>query len=89
MQSARVTAVPVNGSPRRDLYKSANSAADGTFTLSTLPPGSYKLYAWEDVEEGAWLDDEFLKPFLNKSTSFNLKEGDKHQIQVEVIPVNP
>jgi hypothetical protein len=59
----RVTAVPVNGSSRQDFYKAANSSTDGTFTLSGLPPGSYRVFAWEEIEGNAWMDPDFRKPF--------------------------
>lgn len=61
--NVRVTAVPASGSARRDLYKAANSADDGSFTLSNLPPGDYKLFAWEEVDGNAWMDPEFRRPF--------------------------
>lgn len=28
-----------------------------------IAPGAYKLFAWEDVETGAYKDPEFLKAF--------------------------
>jgi hypothetical protein len=61
--NVRVTAVPASGSARRDLYKAANSADDGSFTLSNLPPGDYKLFAWEEIDGNAWMDAEFRRPF--------------------------
>ena len=85
VQSARVTAVPANGSNRRDLYKSATSGADGTFTLSTLPPGSYKLYAWEEVEQNAWMDPEFRRPFEALGTNATVKDGAGPNVTLKVI----
>ncbi len=85
VQNARVTAVPVNGSLRRDLYKSANSGADGTFTLSTLPPGSYKLYAWEEVEANAWMDADFRRPFETLATNATIRDGAGPNLTLRVI----
>lgn len=85
VQNARVTAVPVNGSPRRDLYKSANSSTDGTFTISTLPPGSYKLYAWEEVEANAWMDADFRRPFETLGSNATIKDGAGPNVTLKVI----
>lgn len=85
VQNARVTAVPVNGSARRDLYKSANSGTDGTFTISTLPPGSYKLYAWEEVEANAWMDADFRRPFETLGSNATIKDGAGPNVTLKVI----
>ena len=85
VQNARVTAVPANGSNRRDLYKSAITGADGTFTLSTLPPGSYKLYAWEEVEQNAWMDPEFRRPFEALGANATVRDGAGPNVTLRVI----
>ncbi len=85
VQNARVTVVPANGSVRRDLYKSANSGADGTFTIATLPPGSYKLYAWEEVEANAWMDADFRRPFDTLASSAAIKDGAGPNVTLKVI----
>jgi hypothetical protein len=85
VQNARVTAVPVNASSRRDLYKSANSSTDGTFTISTLPPGSYKIYAWEEVEANAWMDADFRRPFETLGSNATIKDGAGPNVTLKVI----
>lgn len=83
--SARVTAVPANNSQRRDLFKSANSGTDGTFTLSNLPPGSYKIFAWEEVEANAWMDPEFRRPFESLGTTATIRDGSGPTVTLRVI----
>jgi hypothetical protein len=85
VQNARVTVVPVNGSPRRDFYKAANSGTDGTFTISTLPPGSYKIYAWEEVEANAWMDPDFRRPFETLGTNATIRDGAGPNVTLKVI----
>ena len=85
VQNVRVTAVPVNGSPRKDFYKSANSGTDGTFTLANLPPGSYKLYAWEEVESNAWMDADFRRPFETLGSNATIKDGAGPNVTLKVI----
>jgi hypothetical protein len=35
--------------------------------METVPPGSYKLFAWDDVEPGIWWDPDFLKNYEDKA----------------------
>jgi hypothetical protein len=46
---------------RYDLFREVSSDQNGHFDLKSIPPGEYKLFAWEDVEPGIWQDPEFLK----------------------------
>lgn len=85
VQSARVTAVPANNSQRRDLFKAVNSGADGTFTLADLPPGSYKVFAWEEVESNAWMDPDFRRPFDPLGTSATIRDGAGPTLTLRVI----
>src|SRR5712692_9455274 len=49
--------------PRRaqpQLYKEVSTDQYGRFVIKGIAPGGYKLFAWEDVESGAYQDPEFL-----------------------------
>jgi len=59
---------------------------NGTFTFSGLKPGDYRLLAWEDVEQGAWMDPEFLKPFESQATEVKIDPSGKQTLQVKAIP---
>src|SRR5712692_2940455 len=53
--AATVALVP--DGPRRAqtrLYKGITTDQYGRFTIKGIAPGGYKLFAWEDVEEGAY-----------------------------------
>lgn len=84
VQNARVTVIPANGS-RRDLFKSANSAADGTFTISNVPPGSYKVFAWEEVEQNAWQDPDFRRPFETLGSNATIRDSAGPNLTLRVI----
>jgi hypothetical protein len=30
----------------------------GRFAFPTLPPGDYKIYAWESIEDNGWFDPD-------------------------------
>ncbi len=61
-------------SNRPDLYRTAVSGDGGHYSFDSLPPGKYRLYAFEDLEEGAGQDPEFLKEFENAAEKVELEE---------------
>jgi hypothetical protein len=42
------------------LYKTVNTNAAGRFTIRGIAPGSYKLFAWSSVPQGAYQNAEFI-----------------------------
>ena len=83
--SVQVTAVPVSGSLRKDMNKLVTSDANGNFTLHGLPPGEYKLFAWEEVETNAWMDRDYRQPFENSSVSAKADESTTPTVQLKLI----
>ena len=57
----------------------------GHFLLKGVIPGDYKLFSWGSVEEGDWLDADFLKPYEDKGVSVHLEEGDHKSIELTLI----
>ena len=68
-----------------ELYKIANTSQDGRFSLKGIPPGDYKLFAWQDVEQGAWQDPDFLKPFENAGESISIQENGRQAVQLKLL----
>ncbi len=58
----------------------------GRFMLRGIPPGSYKLFAWEAVERGAYQDAAFLRPYEEHGEPMQVKEGARLSVQVQLIP---
>ena len=57
----------------------------GHFLLRGIPPGEYQLFCWDEVEDGAWEDPDFLKAFENQAQKVSLKEADSQTVDVVVI----
>jgi len=82
-----VVLVPdVRLSHRSDLYKSASTDASGRFRMHGLTPGDYRLFAWEDIQTGAWEDPDFMRPYEGRGTPVHVNEGTNNDVQVTVIP---
>ena len=45
------------------------------FSLHNLPPGDYRVYAWDDLENVEYRNPQYLKTFQNKSTSLTVDEN--------------
>jgi alpha-tubulin suppressor-like RCC1 family protein len=71
---------------RADLFKRTVTDTAGHFTLTGVSPGEYRLFAWEDVETGAYQDPEFLQPFESKGESITIREGGHESRQLKLIP---
>ena len=61
----------------------------GSFALKSVAPGEYKLYAWDEIEDGAYMDPEFMKPFESKGESVSVKEGSQLSEQLALISAAP
>ena len=74
--------------PNESSRRPQSTIADhtGAFSIVGIPPGEYKLYAWEEVAADAWLDPDFLKPFENKCESVTLREGEQKTLTIKAIP---
>jgi hypothetical protein len=80
-----VVLVPNVARKRFDLYRSVVTGADGRFRFQNLTPGDYKLFAWDDVETGAWQDPDFIRAFESKGVLVRLAEKSNEDVQLNVI----
>ncbi|HEV3331136.1 MAG TPA: carboxypeptidase regulatory-like domain-containing protein [Bryobacteraceae bacterium] len=73
---------------RRDqpqYYKTTTTDQNGKYTLKSLVPGEYKVFAWEDMEPGAYLDPDFLKPVDSKAEAVSIRENDQKTAALTMI----
>jgi hypothetical protein len=52
---------------RLDLYKNVRTDQHGQYTITGIAPGDYRLFSWDEVEDGAWQDPDFVKPYEKKA----------------------
>jgi protocatechuate 3,4-dioxygenase beta subunit len=71
---------------RRDAYQTGTTDQYGKFTLKSIDPGDYKLYAWDDIESGAYMDPDFVKPFESQGVTMSIHENSRETAQLKLIP---
>ena len=67
-------------------YSTAVADEGGRFKLRGLTPGGYKLYAFEAMEDGAWQNPEFLKPYESLGEKVEIAEGANASKEMQLIP---
>ena len=81
--SATVALMPKSGAGATATSRSTDE--NGTFTITGLKPGDYRLLAWEDIEDGAYNDPEFLKAWNSRATELKLDASGQQSVQLKVI----
>jgi hypothetical protein len=78
--------IPDRQRERRDLYRTATSDQNGHFVIRSVPPGDYKLFAWEDLEPFAYSDPDILRRYEALGLSVKVAESAKLTVEAKIIP---
>ncbi len=68
-------------------FATANTDEKGHFTLYGLNPGTYRVYAFRDIEPQAWQDPKLLPRYESQSKTVELAEGATGTISLPLIGV--
>jgi hypothetical protein len=71
---------------RSSSFKTTTTDATGSFRISGVGPGDFKIFSWEAVETGAWEDPDFLRPYEVRGQSLTILEGTRQTVQLTAIP---
>jgi hypothetical protein len=86
VDSAIVTLVPTGSHRSRSFFKTANTDASGHFTIRGIAPGSYKLFAWDQVNSNAvFYDPDFLKPYEASGQNVEIQSKGKHNAELKLV----
>jgi hypothetical protein len=69
---------------RTDMYKVTGTDNQGRFQLPGLRPGDYRVFAWENIERGTWIDSTFLRLNEERGVTIHIDEG---QVQTATLPI--
>ena len=86
--NATVVAVPEEKYRKLpDRFGIESTDQHGRFTIRGVAPGTYTLYAWQDLEDGVYRDPDFLKSQEANGTAVKVEEGSHQQVELKVSPV--
>jgi len=71
-----------------DQYRATESEADGHFTLRGIPPGDYKLFAWQNIEPNAYLNDVYMTGFEPLGVPTAIAPNSVGNISIRMIPMD-
>jgi hypothetical protein len=77
---------PRRGQPR--LYRQATADANGKFSIASVTPGDYKLFAWQEIERGEYLDPDFMQAYEDSGKTVRVEEGSTLDVPLELIPAS-
>ena len=83
--NATVVAVPeekYRKVPNR--FATGSTDQHGRYMIRGLAPGSYTLYAWQDVEERIWHDPDFLKSQEANGAAVKVEEGSHQTVELKL-----
>ena len=69
--------------PQSRRIRSIRPATDGTFSLTGLPAGDYRIAPELDPEPGSWFDAPFLQQLDSSPQRFSLADGEKKTLAMK------
>ncbi|HET9131907.1 MAG TPA: carboxypeptidase-like regulatory domain-containing protein [Terriglobia bacterium] len=92
-QSHPVAGIPVVLIPDRhrdrfELYTAATTDANGRYSLRSVSPDDYKLFALEAVDVNDWFDPDFVKRIEIRGKPLHLLESSDPVMDLKVISEN-
>ena len=78
LSHAVVALVPDSPMPSAGpLYRSDISDIRGLFELRGIAPGSYRLFAWTELEGAAYRNPQFMKEFEERGMPVRIEKGQR------------
>jgi hypothetical protein len=70
---------------RPDQYRVVTSAADGKFSIGSIPPGEYRLFAWESIESNAWVNPDVMADYEELGATATVGASERVSAQIRLI----
>ncbi|MDX2149366.1 MAG: carboxypeptidase-like regulatory domain-containing protein [Bryobacteraceae bacterium] len=88
---ATIVLVPADQAKRGRLvfYRVTKADTNGRFRMKDISPGTYSLYAWQDIEPGAWMDSGFLEQFADSEKRVTVAEKQQQTVQLKMAITPP
>jgi len=84
--AVRAVLIPNQHRDRAELYRNVPTDAFGHFQMQGIPPGDYKVFAWQSLDPYAYFDPVVLQRYESQGQPVHLLEASRVNIQAPVIP---
>ena len=77
--------------PNRDhneLFSFKAADALGRFSMLGLPPGDFKLFAWEPREGVSYSDPDLIKEYEERGKRVHIEANQQQSVELDVIPLD-
>ena len=71
------------------MYRTIRADRNGEFSLANVAPGEYKVFAWENVPNTAYMNAAFLEKYESRGLPITVSPGNNLNVDVNVIPADP
>jgi Carboxypeptidase regulatory-like domain len=89
-QPSRATVVLAPAAPElrraHQMYRVTNTTERGLFTLKGVPPGTYKLFAFQEIAPFDWFDPDQLKMVEELGLAITVSEGESALRDIVAVP---
>ena len=68
-----------------EMYRYLTADQNGVFRMTGLRPGEYRVFAWEQLENGAHMDQELLAKFDSDGKKVDLKAASREAVELKAI----
>jgi hypothetical protein len=82
---AIVALIPDGRRQNLALYYGATADAQGAFAMRGVVPGEYKIFAWDSIPPGAYLNLDFLKKYEDSASAVTVTPDSKLKFNPTVI----
>lgn len=80
--NSSVTLIPTDGKSRPSKQFADE---EGNFKFTALRPGKYKLFAWEEIDDGVWQDPEFQKKYEDRANEITVGPSETQNVKLHLI----
>jgi hypothetical protein len=82
---AIVALIPDLHDSAKHLYRTANTDENGRFTISAIPPGSYRLFSWSKLNGAAYKNADFMKQYESRGAPVVIEKNGRSRIEATAL----
>jgi hypothetical protein len=86
LNGIQVVLIPEQRRTRFDLYSTSRSDQAGRFSMKGIPPGDYKIFAWEAIEPFVYYDSEFMRVNEARGKLVHVSESSTQNLEIRSVP---